>query len=376
MIIGIDASRYNLPNPTGVENYTNKIIEAVLLDDWGASQLLFYTRTKDQKRKLEDKIKNPNAQVKCLQWTYFWTLLGLSLELKKHPIDILFIPSHTTPLYTPKKIFATVHGIEALLHPEAYTWLQKTNQVSGISRMILQKTHMIAVSQSIKDDLIKYTEVDPNLITVIHNGFTPPAKMTDLETVKNKYHLPDKYILSIGRIEPRKNQLSLIKAFEDIAIQEKDLHLVLAGKPGTDGADIIRRAKSSRFTNRINILDYVPQDDLNTILNNAHIFAYPSLAEGFGIPILEAMSLGIPVLTSDGSACKEVAGNAAVLVDPQSIESIKEGLKKMLQDEELLHKLSLKGQEQAKLFSWSKCVEETIATIKQATNFPSSSPNQ
>jgi glycosyltransferase involved in cell wall biosynthesis len=368
MIIGIDASRYNLPNPTGVEKYTNTIIEGILREPWKGSKLRFYVRNSKQKQKLQENAKCENFEVTIIHWPFLWTLLGLSIELYFHPINTLFIPSHTLPLYTPKKSIITIHGIEALLFPKAYTWFQSHYQKWSLHQLIKKKAHTICVSESIKNELIKHLSLPTThypLLTTIHNGFTPPAHMSDLETVKNKYHLPEKYILSIGRIEPRKNQLSLIKAFEDIAIEEKDLHLILAGKPGTDGQSIIKRATSSRFANRITVLGYTPQADLNTILKNAHIFTYPSLAEGFGIPILEAMSLGIPVLTSNESACREVSGDAAVLINPHNIESLKEGLKKMLTDEELLHKLSLQGQERAKDFSWKKCVDETIKIIKK-----------
>lgn len=225
-----------------------------------------------------------------------------------------------------------------------------------LPRVLKTATIIFCVSEATKQDLIaRFPEVDDAKIATIYEGPTM-TKPTNLQTYKP-------YILSIGTLSPRKNQLRLIEAFKKLpdSLRSKT-SLILAGSRGWDDAEIVSLAEQ---TPNVEWRGYVQGEALTELMANALLLAYPSLTEGFGLPVLDAMALGIPVLTSNRSSMKEVAGDAALLVDPLSVDAMSAGLNTLLTDENLRSTLRAKGIERSAQFSWERTVDLMLQELKK-----------
>jgi glycosyltransferase involved in cell wall biosynthesis len=227
--------------------------------------------------------------------------------------------------------------------------LIRTTQARRLKRLANSKTHVIADSKSTKNDLMKIYNLSESRITVIYPGISDLYKVQskkEIDRVKKKYNLPDKYLLSLGTQEPRKNIQRLVEAAEGT-----DLPLIIVGKHG--------------WGQKTSSLGYVPESDLPGLYAGASVFVYPSLYEGFGFPVLEAMACGTPVVTSNVSSLPEVGGTAAVLVDPENIHSIRVGIKQALSEEK---SRSQAGLRQAKKFNWSQAAQQVLEVYEKIAN--------
>jgi|CXWL01.1.fsa_nt_gi glycosyltransferase involved in cell wall biosynthesis len=370
MILGLDCSRYAAEKPTGVETYTDRVVDGIIAraDLLGFKELRCYVRSAIQVEQLLYKIEKfgqKTVKVKLIERKNLWTLVWLSWEMIRAPVDLLFVPSHTLPFFIPRYSLMTVHGLEALLFPQAYTVTQRLYQRFSIWWGKVQGTKLVAVSEAVKKDLLKFFVMGKDRIQVVYNGFdrvetnekSPPVEET-------KPMIEGDYILNVARLEERKNQLRLIQAFEAIAVEFPELKLVLVGPDGMGAVAIHAAVEKSAVKDRIVVPGYQHRETVQGLMEHAKVFAYPSLAEGFGIPILEAFDAGTPVLTSKGSAMEEIGADAAVYVDPLSVESIAAGLKSLLTDKSLVKKNVESGKKRMELFSWEHCVEGTVAVLK------------
>jgi glycosyltransferase involved in cell wall biosynthesis len=206
---------------------------------------------------------------------------------------------------------------------------------------------IIAVSEFTRGQVISLLDVEPAKVCVVHHG----VRRLNFLAVER-----EKIILNVGAIQTRKNIARLVEAFETV---DSSWRLVLAGSSGYGSEGILARIAASRARDRISVTGYVSPEQLGAWYAKAAVFAFPSLDEGFGMPVLEAMAAGIPVVTSNRSALPEVAGDAAILVDPESTEALGYALRDLTQTEELRRNLSRRGAERARLFTWQKAVEET-----------------
>lgn len=362
-IIGIDASRYPLgKNITGVELYTKKIIDGLLSENLNC-KIRLYTRQ-------EINFKNKNVEQVVIKRKRLWTRIGLSNELLRNPVDTLFIPSHTIPNNAPKKTFVIIHGLEASHFPSAYSHFQRFYQRWSTQKAVKHAYKLIAVSQAVKEDLIKFYKCPKEKIEVVYNGFdgkefTKKISSKKINLVLEEYGINPKnpYILNIGRVEERKNQYRLILAFKKFLQKNPDYTLILAGPLGYKGSTIKRITKRLGLKDKVKFLGFVPHQDIKYLLQGCSIFAFPSLAEGFGFPVLEAFASGCPVITSDYSALKETAENSAILINPFSPEEIHQALETLANDDKLRKKLITAGKKQIEKFSWEKCIKETKKII-------------
>jgi glycosyltransferase involved in cell wall biosynthesis len=414
MILGIDCSRMAAAQPTGVELYTDRVIAGLLgrADELGYEEIRCYVKNAPQLEAILDLADNSKkSEIKAVLiekqtlWTFFW----LSLEMLRRPVDRLFVPSHMLPLICPKDSVLTVHGIESLLLPKAYTWKQRFLQRFALWQAKRKKTQLIAVSKVVKQQLIDRIKVPEEKIEVVWNGFDPlveegptPQFLSDSFGAVTKSQLPKgevpssqvqgpggrrmrgkvksivrgAYVLSVGRLEERKNQKRLIQAFESLAEEYPKLKLVLVGPDGY-GADAVKKqVEETSFKERIIIAGYLNRYYVRSLMEEALVFAYPSLSEGFGIPILEAFSAGVPVLTSKGSATEEVGGNAAEYCDAPSVDSIAQGLRTLLENPTLREQRVRDASKRLDLFSWEKCVEGVVDVLRCSSRIPSSSATQ
>ena len=386
MKIGIDASRAFLKDRTGIEEYSYQVIknlakiegeQARLASTSGhlreSRRVVLYLR---KNQEIDFTLPN-NWKVKIIKWPRFWTQFGLSLEIFLHPVDALFIPAHTVPCIHPKNTIVTIHGLEYEFCPEAYSFWERLYMRSTIKKSCKWASSIIAVSNNTKQDLVKMYGVDAKKMHVIYEGCNnndkfPISNFQSISNDKNpnvytKYNiLNTKYLLFIGRLEERKNVVGIIKSFEILKERYKIPHkLVLAGKPGFGYEKIKNEIANVNCVKDIIETGFVSAEEKNYLLNNADVFVFPTLYEGFGLPILEAQNAGVPVVASIEASIPEVSGDSALLVDPNNAEDIADAVYKIISDENLKKDLVQKGLENIKRFSWEKCAKEIAEILKK-----------
>lgn len=359
MIIGIDASRANRQEKTGVEWYGYHLIrELAKRDHKNRYRLYAWEALRDGLAELPD-----NFQAVEVPAQRFWPYTALSKELKTNPVDRLFIPSHLVPRVRPEKTVVTVHDLGFRHFRENYSLSHYLSLHLGTGWSAKWASDILVPSQAVAGDVAEHYPAASSKLQVVPNGYDPA--MFDGITSKvvaevMQYHrVADPYLLYVGRLEARKNVGRIIEAFYRLA--DSGLfggQLVLIGNPGVGYERIRDLIGKQRRPDQVIQTGYLADRERAALLVGARAFVFPSLHEGFGIPILEAFAAGTPVLTSDRGATAEVAGQAAVLVNPESVEQIHEGLQRLLADSRLVKKLTHDGVSRLKGFGWDKTAQE------------------
>lgn len=301
-----------------------------------------------------------------------WENFFLANLVKKHGIDLLHASGFTLPLNLKCKTVITIFDMTFFSMPQVH----QKRKVAYFSKMIplaINKADkIIAISNQTKNDIVSTLKVHEDKIEVIYIGvndkFKPINDKVIIENTLDKYHLPEKYILFVGTIEPRKNLINLIHAFNKLKTAGIEHKLVIAGKLGWNYKAVFAAISQLAVNNDIIFTDYILDKDMPLIYNGASVFVYPSLYEGFGIPVIEAMACGIPVITSNVSSLPEVAGKAAILVDPNNADEIASSIAKVINNPFLAQKMSLDGIKRAELFSNKNMVNKTIEIYKTVLN--------
>ena len=380
MRIGIDCR--NILNPkgevAGVGHYTYFLVKSILKTDKKNEYFLYFDykmagKTKEFEQK-NVKIKSfPFSQYKrYMPFTYSHMLI--SAVLMKNKLDVFHAPAYACPLTYTGKIVLTVHDLAIYRHPSWFPSGQSFSTKILVPKSINKAEKIIAVSQATKKDIVKLFKVPSNKVSVVHEGVVPQkgvgkAKSVSKTIVQKKYKIGDKYLFFIGTIEPRKNLIALIKAYNNLLVKDykkyKDYDLVIAGKKGWKYEEVFKTIKDQKFNYKIRFLNYISQEHKVTLMKNATCFVFPTLYEGFGLPIAEAMSMGVPVITSNVSSMPEVSGDAALLVNPNKITDIEKAIAKVLTNKKLRDKMSKAGLVQAKKFTWAKVAKETIKIYQE-----------
>lgn len=361
MSIGIDASRANKEKRTGVEWYSYFLIQEFKRIVPADTQVILYSPTPLR----DDLLPLPqNWEVRILRWPFarFWTIFRFSWEMLWRKPDALFVPSHIIPFFSPKRTFTTIHDIGFKRFPECYSWLGRCLQNFGTKRALHKAKKILTPSQFTKQELIKIYNAPEQKIIPIPHGCNTKLCAINADMVLDKYKIKKPYLFYIGRLEKKKNIENILKAVKGLNIL-----LVLAGKKGLEFPNYQLQITNYQY------LGWVNDKDAQMLMNEAEILLYPSLYEGFGFPILDAFSLGVPVITSNCASMPEVAGDAALLVNPKNPQEITEAIKKILTNPELKNNLISKGKERAKQFSWQTCAQKTWNEIKGIKPFCSSS---
>ena len=350
MRLGIDASRVAVPRPTGTERYARQVILHLLREDPGQRFVLYFNRPPDP----DQFPRTPNATWRALPSRRLWTHGRLSLEMLRRPPDALFVPAHVVPLIHPRNTVVTIHDLGYLRFPDAHGARRRLELDLTTRFSCATARQVIVPSAATQRDLEREYGVSPRRVRVIHHGVDDDlAPLTDpgtLAETRERYGIQGDYLLYVGTLQPRKNVGRLVEAFR--RCRERSgmaLTLVLAGQPGWLLGTI-----ESHIA------------DLAALLSGALAFVFPSLHEGFGLPVLEAMACGTPVLTSSTSSLPEVAGDAGLLVDPLDLEALTAGLCRLVQEPELRQTLSRRGLERATRFTWSRCARETLSVLREA----------
>lgn len=387
MLIGYDASRAFVRERTGTENYSYFLLKEMLNCDRTNAYRIFLRPPAEAKEKKEfnewlswvksSLPKTNNYTINVIKQRRLWTQWGLARALQKKKVDVLFVPAHTLPIFRPKKIktVVTIHDLGYEYLPQYHQfphslWLTYFTEYAAHNA-----DRVIAVSEATKEDIIEKFSVPQMKIQIVHEGFVPQQNSNQKNKIQilNKYGIENvPFLLCVGTVQPRKNLERLIEAFAQILKSEKeskiaaDTQLVLAGKKGWMSDAIYSAPARFGVENNVKFLGYVPDEDVHDLLTSSKGLLFPSLFEGFGLPIIEAQSAGVPVLTSDKKPMTEVAGNAALYVDPISVDSIADGILQILTDDTRRKYLISHGKENVKRFSWKNAARETIHILEDA----------
>ncbi|MCL6096461.1 MAG: glycosyltransferase family 4 protein [Patescibacteria group bacterium] len=310
-----------------------------------------------------------------------WTLLGLSgkLVLGKNKIDVFFSPTHYLPFATSAPSIITILDVSYLYYPELFKKkdLYQLKLWGGYS--IKKAKKIITISNSSKNDIIKMYGKKAEDVSVAYPGIKQELsfgqKELSMDELNKKFGIKGDYILFVGTLQPRKNLVRLVEAFsrlkdvrpktDDLSPKSEILSLVVVGKKGWQFEDILNAPKKYGVENRVKFLDSVSDKELPSFYKNALCFVIPSLYEGFGLPVLEAMKYGCPVLTSSISSLPEAGGDAAMYFNPEDVFDIAEKINKVISDPSLRDEMVKKGYNQIKKFSWEKTAKETLKVLEE-----------
>lgn len=308
---------------------------------------------------------------------WYWENLELPAKVKKDKVDILHIPAFAPPFLTHQKILVTVHDIIGMIFPNQLDVPSRWYWGQWLPSTIKRADFIIADSESTRGDLINHLKVSKEMIRVIypsgHENFLSDPHPKLQNQVKARFGISDRYYLFVGTIEPRKNLTRVIEAFNlflDVVSSDVRYQLVVVGQKDFGKGKLLKSITHdlrAKIDNTI-FAGYVTHEELNQLYCGSEALVYPSLYEGFGIPILEAMASGVPVITARTTSIPEVAGEAAIYVDPQSNRSIAEGMLHLQGDPALRKSLIQKGFEQLKKFSWKKTAQETCEVYQMLAN--------
>ncbi len=313
-----------------------------------------------------------NYLIKKIPFPIFWTQTRLAWQLFRDRPDVLWMPLHNMPILRRKKlkVVVTIHDLAFKIFPQYFPKkeLAKLNRLTDYA--IKNADGIIAVSQATRNDILKfYPAVSAGKIKVIHHGFdTQLFKIKKAEIgnseILSKFKIKNsKFILYVGAIQPRKNLIVLVEAFEQIKKNQPELKLVLAGAPAWNFKETLERIKGSIYAEDIMVTGKVPFESLVVFYRNASAFIFPSIYEGFGIPVLEAMASGTPTIIANNSSLPEAGGKAALYFNASSSQELAACVARVLSDEALRTQMIAAGLLQVQKFSWEKCAQETLEFI-------------
>jgi len=397
LLIGIDGNEANIKNRVGVGKYAYEVLWQLYKNQ--------KSKIKNQKYNLKFKIYLKDKPRNDLPleddwWQYqvvgprkLWTQIGLPLallkdcRLKGRQINVFFTPTHYAPRFCPCPRVISIMDLSFLHFPEMFRKKDLYQLKNWTAYSIKKAAKILTISQASKSDIIKYYQVPEEKVVVTYPGTTmqklksknqkDPVKFAlqthgaSIENIKKKYNIEGDYILSVGTLQPRKNYTKLIEAFGKILkqVQNDSLGLVIVGKKGWMWEEILEAPKKFGVADKVKFLDYISDEDLLALYNGAKCFVLISLYEGFGLPVLEAMKQGCPVVVSNISSLPEVVGEAGILVDPNDVEDITKGILRVLNFNTSEYEKYVKmGRQQASKFSWEKCAKETLEVLKEVAN--------
>ena len=370
LTIGIDASRAARAERTGTETYSLELIRALADLLPPTYHLRLYTPHPPHHAvwPVAD-----NVTTRLIPWPRLWTHVRLAAEIWHNPPDVLFVPAHVLPFICPVPAVVTVHDLGYRHYPDAHRPFDRWYLDWTTRRHTHVAQHIVADSKATRQDLLDFYQARPEQISVVPLGRDPHLQpVTDLHRiaqVKHHYNIAGDYLLYIGTLHPRKNLVRLVEAFRQVIIelQRQDLQLVIAGKRGWLYNIIFERVKQEGLTEQVIFPGYITAGDKPALLSGALAYVFPSLYEGFGLPVLEAMACGTPVLTSNISSLPEVAGQAAILIDPHDVDQIAAGLKQLITQANLRQHYVEQGYQQIKNFSWSQAAAQILEILENVT---------
>lgn len=366
MRVGITAEGLN-SNGTGIKTYSYYLIKKLNeIKDLNIC-LIEYENDTTFPSLNRIVVSNPFSFISKL---YLWhPYLAMKLNSRKYNLDIVH-SLNTGPSFfklKKQKYVITVHDLIPLVFPQTRPYKVFLIYKYLLPRTLRKADKIIADSNSTKSDLVKYFNVPAKKIEVIYLAADERFKLLtddEVRTIRQKYNLDFLFILYVGGLAPHKNLITLIKAFHKAKLKGIDHKLVIAGKKRWKYKEIFSSIDALHLQDDVIFTGYVPDEDLPGLYNAADLFVYPSLYEGFGLPLLEAMACGCPVIASNSSSLAEVVGDAGILFNPYEVDELTKSICTVLNDIESKYNFRNKSLERAKDFSWNKCAMETLNVYK------------
>ncbi len=366
MRIGIDA-RLVYYQQAGIGQYIQQLVEGLTRLST-SHQLLVFRSRKSKPLQLRGRAR----QIRL--WTpshHPYESLALATELAPRRLDLLHSPDFIPPFHGGFKSVITIHDLNFLHYPDFLT-PESQRYYGQIDRAVERADHIIADSHATKKDIVDLLKVAPEQITVIHLAANPVYRLiTDQQEVRQavwRYGLPADFVIFVGTLEPRKNVPTLLQALRQLIDWGQDVHLAIVGRRGWLYEEIFNTITELKLANHVHLLENVSNEDLARLYNAARCLALPSYHEGFGLPPLEAMACGTPVVVSDRASLPEVVGDAGLLVDPTSPQDLADALARVLTDSELAAQMHRRGLARAGEFSWARAAHQTMAVYERVLN--------
>jgi glycosyltransferase involved in cell wall biosynthesis len=386
MKIGVDIRCLEGQKKTGVEEYTINLLRNIFELDEKNEYVLFFNALKGEKINFDWLEKYPNVKIKSFRYPnklfnlFVWYFNWPKIDWLVGGADIFWMPNINFAAFSKNtKLILTMHDLSFEIMPENFPWKTRFwHFLINPKKLCRRANRIIAVSNSTKDDLNLFYKINKQKIAAIHSAVSGDFGIIDrnnmkLLKIKDEYNLPYHFILYFGTIEPRKNIVGIIKAYNQLRkLKNSELDkykLVIAGARGWKERGIIKEIEKSPFRSDIISLGFVESENKPYLYNLASLFVYPSFFEGFGFPPLEAMNCGVPVITSSNSSLPEIVGDAGVMIDPEKPDELYKAMREVLLNKDLRSKMREKGLERAKDFDWQKSAEEFLENIKQASQF-------
>jgi glycosyltransferase involved in cell wall biosynthesis/ubiquinone/menaquinone biosynthesis C-methylase UbiE len=373
MKIALDISMV-VGESAGVGTYTRGLIDGLARVD-AENEYLLYSYLDIPESTHMALPRQPNFSVRTVQvgedhWKRRWCGAELPSKEALEEVDIIHSPFFNAPKEHHGGLIVTIHDISFLLYPQFHTEANRLHCFNGTLKAALYADRIIAISHHTKRDLMNYFAVSEDRIRVVYEAprhFCYPERSRDvLRTALERLGIYHNFILCVGSLEPRKNLQALIEAYATYVQHHAGREiLVFAGAKGWLNEDIIQLVSTLGLEERVKFLGYVQESDLRVLYSAAKLFVYPSLYEGFGLPPIEAMACGAPVITSNTSALPEVVGDAAIMIDPHNPEELCRAMQMVLSDDELRLRMRRQSLARARLFSWERTAEETLAVYHE-----------
>lgn len=366
MVIGVDGNEANVDNRVGVSVYTYNLLS-------------YFASHASEKRRFIIYLRHaplPHMPAKNDYFTYIhvrgvaaWSQLFLPFHLYTHKKpDLFFAPAHYIPRYCPIPVVVTIHDLAYYYYPDEFLKKDLYKLKNWTAYAVNKAVKIIAVSKTTKKDILRHYSITDERVSVVYNGYEKetqgsPILLSDIDsTLQSKL-----YFLYVGTLQPRKNILTFMHAFKTFVTKHPEYKLVIAGKKGWMYQDVFELRSDLDLRDQIVFTGFVSDNAVNTLYANAQAFVMPSRYEGFGIPILEAMAHGCPVISSTSSSLPEIGGDACFYFDPDNTDELAEKMEFIITDSDQRQVLIEKGKKRITNFSWEACASETLKILEQST---------
>lgn len=367
MRIAVHAKVLSEDEPTGIGVYTHNILRALARIDKKNEYVLYSNEP------IRQKVDAPNFHEKILRFPRFWSYLRLPWEFIGKRYDLLFVPKEQIPIFLRPPTVLVVFDLMNLLFPEHMSLRGKVHFKIAMRHAIPAADAVIAISEHTKRLVLEHCNIVPERLTVTHLGYDPerfhvsqdPAAV---DAVRTRYGLEGPYLVNPSSvIWHRKNPMRLIRAFARLKADgmHANLRLVFTGKRGEGFDEVLELRRSLGLERDVLFAGYVPEADLPLLFTGALALVFPSLDEGFGLPLIEAMACGCPVISSRISAMCEVVGDAGILVDPLDVEELARAMRALVQDAALREEFRERGLVRARHFSWDEAAQKTLQVFQR-----------